>query len=114
MVAGNTFAAEKHSGLGVSSFVISVVIGILMFLLFVVAGVIETSTPGGMDEESAAAMLVGTFMFLFLFIEMLAIGLGIAGLFQAGRKKVFAILGITCAVATIILTILLIIVGLTA
>ena len=113
-MTGETFVEKKHSGLGVSSFIISVVIAILMFLLFAVAGVMETSTPGGMDEESIGAMLVGLGLFAFLFVDLLAIGLGVAGLFQTSRKKVFPILGVAVAAGTVVLTIFLVILGLMA
>ena len=104
----------KHSGLGISSFVISTLTGVAMLVLIVLAGVLETTTPGGMDEESLAAVLIGLFMFAFLFIDLLAAGLGIAGLLQKDRKKIFAILGVIIAVATILLTMLLLVVGLMA
>lgn len=102
----------KHSGLGISSFIISAATGVAMFVLIMLAGVLETTTAGGMDEESVAAVLIGLFMFGFLFIDLLAVGLGIAGLFQKGRKKIFAILGVVIAVATILMTLLLLVVGL--
>lgn len=102
----------KHSGLGISSFIISAATGVAMFVLIMLAGVLETTTAGGMDEESVAAVLIGLFMFGFLFIDLLAVGLGIAGLFQKDRKKIFAILGVVIAVATILMTLLLLVVGL--
>ncbi|MGU5664526.1 hypothetical protein [Aeromonas sanarellii] len=46
---------KKHSGLGIASFITSIVSGLLIFLLIGVAGVMEASTPGGIDEESAGA-----------------------------------------------------------
>ena len=42
----------KNSGLGIASFISSIVTGILIFLLFIFAGVMETSTPGGGDEDA--------------------------------------------------------------
>lgn len=113
-MTGGTALDRKHSGLGIASFIIGTIIGVLMFLLFVVAGVMETSTPGGMDEESAGAMLVGLFLMAFLALDMLAIGLGIAGLFQAHRKKVFAVLGVVFGAFTIVATLLLVVLGLMA
>lgn len=113
-MTGDTLVEVKHSGLGIASFVISTVMGVAMLVLIVLAGVLETTTPGGMDEESLAAVLIGLFMFAFLFIDLLAAGLGIAGLLQKDRKKIFAILGVIIAVATILLTMLLLVVGLMA
>jgi len=103
---------KVHSGLGISAFIISVGAGLLMFLVFVAAGVLETTTPGGMDEESVGALLVGLAMFGLLFLDLVAIGLGIAALFQKQRKKVFAVLGIIFAVSTIVITLALMVIGL--
>jgi hypothetical protein len=104
----------RHSGLGISSFVLSVIIGVLMFCLFVIAGVIEQTTPGGMDEEAVSTMLVGLFLIGFMVLDVVAIGLGIAGLFQANRRKLFAILGVVFASITLLLTGLLMVIGLMA
>jgi hypothetical protein len=84
----------KHSGLGIASFILSITSGIFLFLLFVVAGMMEASTRGGMSEDSPAAMLIRLFMFGFMFLALIALGLGIGGLFQSNRLKIFAVLGI--------------------
>jgi hypothetical protein len=102
---------NKHSGLGISSFIISTAIGVLMFLLFIVAGIMETSTPGGIDEDSTGAMLVGLFLIAFLILDLLAIGLGIAGLIQKDRKKMFSILGVVFSASTVVITTFLMILG---
>lgn len=114
MGTGEPSVERKHSGLGIASFVVSIITGLMMFMLFVVAGVMETSTPGGMDENSVEAMLVGLFLFALLFLDLLAAGLGVAGLFQKERRKLFAILGLVFAAATIVITLLLVLIGLMA
>ena len=103
---------QKHSGLGVASFITSLVSGILLFLLIVIAGVIEASTPGGMDEKSAAAVIVGLFLFAFLGAAFVALGLGIGGLLQKDRKKIFAILGAVFSAAASLGTIFIMMLGL--
>lgn len=85
---------RKHSGYGIASFVIAVVVGLLEFVLIVVAGVIEASTPGGMDENSPIAILLGLGLFGGLLADVFGMALGIAGLCQANRSKVFAVLGL--------------------
>ena len=104
---------QPHSGLGIASFILSIVSGVLIFLLVVVAGVIEATTPGGMDEESAVAVMVGLCLFALLFVSLVALVLGIAGLVQQDRKKIFAILGTVFSAVTILGTIGIVIVGLT-
>lgn len=102
---------KKYSGLGIASFITSIVSGILIFLLFVIAGIMEASTPGGMDEESVGAVMVGLFLFVFLGATMIALGLGIAGFFQKERKQIFSILGTVFSVVSLVVTIFIMILG---
>lgn len=102
---------KKHSGLGIASFITSIVSGLLIFLLIVVAGVME-ATPGGIDEESAGAVMVGLFLFASLGATLVALGLGIAGLLQKERKKLFAILGTVFSAVSLVVTIFIMIIGL--
>lgn len=103
----------RHSGIGIASFVISCVSTVLIVALVVVAGVIEVSTPGGMAEDSVVAIVIGLMMFFFVFLALIALGLGIAGLFQAQRRKVFAALGTVLSVATVGGAAALVVIGLT-
>ncbi|MDP7266617.1 MAG: hypothetical protein QF408_00470 [Pirellulales bacterium] len=102
----------KHSGLGIASFVTSICAGGMLFVVVVTAGVMEASAPGGMDEKSAGAIIIGLFMFLLLFVELVAMGIGVGGLFQKERKKIFAILGIVFSLASILGVICLMLIGL--
>ncbi|QYJ87901.1 hypothetical protein K0I73_01365 [Shewanella mesophila] len=103
----------KHSGLGIASFVLSIVSMMLIFGLLIVAGVIEATTPGGMNEESVEAVVVGILLFAFIGTALVATGLGIAGLFQKQRKKIFAILGTIFSLVTVVSTLALISFGMT-
>lgn len=102
----------KHSGVGIASFVTSIVAGALIFLLVIIAGVLEVSTPGGMDEESIGAVLIGLFLFAFLGAELVALGLGIGGLIQKDRKKTFAILGVVFSATALLITLFMLFLGL--
>ncbi len=87
--------ALKHSGLGVASFIISMLGGPGMFLMLVVAGVLAASVPGGkMDESSPAAVGLGLVLIGGIAFALVGVGLGIAGVAQKGRKKLFAVLGL--------------------
>lgn len=103
---------EQHSGLGIASFIISIVSAIAIFILIVIAGAIEVSTPGGMDEESIGAVVLGLFLFAFFFVALVALGLGIGGLNQKNRKTIFAILGTVFSAITVLGTIVVIMLGL--
>jgi len=102
---------QKHSGLGIASFIISIVSGTCIFLIIVIGAVMEASIPGGIDEESAGAVMLGLFLFAFLSGDLLALGLGIGGLLQKDRNKIFAILGTVLSVVSLVGTIFLMILG---
>lgn len=101
---------RKHSGLGIAAFVMSIVVMVLMFIVFLIAGIWESTTPGGIDEESAGAVALGLGIFALIFIDLVAGGLAIAGLCQA-RKKLFSVLGLVFSLSTIVITVLLMIIG---
>ncbi len=100
-----------QSSLGIASLIISGVGFLATFLLIIIAGILETSSPGGMNEESIEAAIVGLFIIGFLGLELIAIGLGIAGIFQKAKSRVTAIIGTSIATATIIITTSLILIG---
>ena len=102
----------KHSMLGVASFIISIFVGFLIFGTILIAGVMEAATPGSMNEESPAAVIVGCGIILFLALDVVALALGIAGLFQKYCKKIFAILGTVFSGMAVLGTVVLIIIGL--
>lgn len=92
----------RHSGLGITSFVIALIAALFLFLLVIVAGLMEASSPGGMDEESIQAILVGLLLFAGTGIDLVSLLLGIIALFQKDRKKVFAILGVVLSGVTLL------------
>jgi len=102
----------KHSGLGIASFALSIVVGVAVFVVFAVAGIVETTTPGGMDEESPAAILIGLGIFGASGLGLVALGLGVASFFQAGRKKLFGILGVVFSAGILLVTAGMIVLGL--
>lgn len=84
----------KHAELGIASFGLSLLAGLALFVMFVIAGVLESQSPDGLDEESTAAIVLGLLLILGVCVEFVALGLGIGSLFQASRKKLLGILGI--------------------
>ena len=103
---------QGQSRLGIAALIISIFTAIGLFTLFLIAGVMESNTYGGIDEESAGAIIVGLFIFGFVFLDLLAIGLGIAGIFQKTRERATAIIGTIISSATLIILVSLIGVGL--
>ncbi len=82
-------------------------------MLVVIAAVVAASTLGGIDEQSAEAVIIGALLFAFIGTSLIALGLGISGLLRKDRKKLFAILGIVFASATLLSTLSLVLIGLT-
>ena len=107
---------SKHSGLGIASFVMSIFVGLTMFLCFMVAGIMqmqaERQGQSSVDESSPIAIIIGLFILADILLCLVSFILGIAALFQTERKKVFAVLGIVFSVLIGIGTVGMIILGL--
>jgi hypothetical protein len=103
---------QKHSGLGIVSFISSLISGALLFVIIAIAGVMEVSNPDGVDEESPVVIFLGLCMFAFLFAALVAMVLGIGALFQRDRNKIFAVLGAVFSACAFFGTLLLILIGL--
>ena len=103
---------QGQSKLGITSLFISIFTAIGLFIIFLIAGVMESNTYGGIDEESAGAIILGLFIFGFGFLDLLAMGFGIAGIFQKTRERITAIIGTIISSATLIITVSLIGIGL--
>ena len=103
---------QGQSKLGIAALIISIFTAIGLFILFLIAGVMESNTYGGIDEESAVAIILGLFILGFCFLDILAMGLGIAGIFQERRERITAIIGTIISSATVIITVSLIGIGL--
>lgn len=99
---------EHHSGLGVASFILGLLNAFLMIVCFLLAGILE-SQPGGMQDQ--AATLVGSGMIFVFFLCLIAAALGVAGLFQGNRKRVFAGLGLFLSAVTVMGSLSLIVLG---
>ncbi len=101
----------KHSGWGIVSFIISLIIGISMLSSFIFTVRVIYFNPG-VDEQTVIHAAV-RFMFLniaWIIFDIVPIGLGIIGLFQKEKEKIFSILGIVISLTTIFGIIILIMV----
>jgi hypothetical protein len=93
---------EGHSKLAVASFVTAIVGGLSLFIIFFVLGYMELNTPGGVDETSEAAILIGLGIILAVFVLLISLGLGIGGLIQKERKRIFSVLGVVFSSFTLL------------
>ena len=103
---------QGQSKLGIASLLISIFTAIGLFIICLIAGVMESNTYGGIDEESTGAIILGLFIFGFGILDLVALGLGIAGIFQKTRERITAIIGTIISSATLIITVSLIGIGL--
>jgi len=104
--------APGQSGLGIASLILSIVSALAIFMLVVLAGIVESTTPGGMDENSTEAMLIGLLLFAFIGAALLGLGLGIGGLVQQNRAKTLAIIGTVISALTLVGSTAIILLGL--
>ena len=84
----------EHSALGIASFVIACVSAMIAFVCVAYAGILETITPGGIDETSTEVAIVGLGIIGGILLSLVSLGLAIAGLFQRDQKKIFPALGL--------------------
>lgn len=104
-VSSNTAPTVSHCGFGISAFILSIVSCISIFAVFGVAGYLTTTTPGGLAEDSGAAMVIGLFTILLVLLLLVALVLSIVSLFRADKKKVFGILALAISLLVIILVV---------
>jgi hypothetical protein len=101
----------KHSRFGIASFCLALVGGTMGSVMVVIAGILETSTPGILDEEGPEVMMVGGGFILGGLVLLLGLGLGIAGLCESRRKKVFAVLGLALNILALLGIGVLVVIG---
>jgi ABC-type sugar transport system permease subunit len=106
-----TSATKPHSAIGIASFVVSIIVGCLMVaLLFGTAILVSQRIPG--ERTYPGQTFVGLGFIFLLMIDVVAVGLGIASLFQTVKNRLFGILGLVFAGATVAGVIGLMILGL--
>ena len=85
---------QKHSGFGIASFAVGVVMAVVEMFAFIVATVLTSSARSLSTSGNPGLIIVGVFILGGIVFLLIGIMLGIAGLFQRDRKKSFPILGI--------------------
>jgi hypothetical protein len=66
----------------------------MLFAMIAVATYFAAQNPEQFNEESPQAIIVGLGIFAGMGLAVIGLGLGIAGLAQSNRIKLFAILGL--------------------
>jgi hypothetical protein len=105
MTHGGTPAREKHSKLGVTSLAIAALATVGIVALFVIAAVVGASALGGTEPQNldprsiqnspafAEFALVGLGLLACIILYCVGLVLGLVGIFQRRRKRLYAILG---------------------
>lgn len=105
----DTQVAAKHSGIGIASFIISVLSLTALIAVFVIIAIAVTS--GGFKKGSIE-MGAGLALVLTWLLTLIGLGLGIAGALVKNTKKVFSVLGIVFSASTIIISVAVVVLGL--
>ena len=101
---------QNESNIGIASFVTSVVSGLFIFMIFVLATVMQAEGYD-MDGDSAIEIVLVIALYFFIGATLVAHGLGITGLFQKDRNKIYAILGTVFSAILLIATTFIMLLG---
>jgi hypothetical protein len=94
-----------HSGLGITSFIISVAAGITYLITLALAPPDGVTNPQ-YDTISGSILCLGSF------VNFVGIGFGIAGIAQKDRRKLFSVLGLVFNITDILFLGVIMVVGL--
>lgn len=97
---------KKHSGFGIASFILSVIVPILLFITIYSIVLLENLKRGVINEGNEFTTTMRVIAFILFITAFIAAGLGVAGLTQKERKKIFAVIGTFFSVSLIVLVIL--------
>ena len=89
-------ARTEHSRMGIASFVIASLSGLLLGGLISLGLILRYVNPPGDPLAHGLWLLVLTL--LTVLTALVALGLGAAGVLQRRRKRLFAFLGIACSI----------------
>lgn len=84
----------KHSGPGIAAVILSAVSFLGMVITLIVAGSLQIHTPGGISNDSGAAVMIGGAFLICIGLQLVAGILGVVGLLQEDTKNGFAIAGL--------------------
>jgi hypothetical protein len=84
---------SKHTWLGIASFVLSMLTGASTCGLFALVAIGRAAGHVAQHDHKVAQVILAICLILLVLTNLLALGLGIAGLAQTERKRLFAVLG---------------------
>jgi hypothetical protein len=84
----------RHSGLGVASFILSLVSGVALVASILIAGIIGLNHDPAAPQDRSELMVIGFAVIGAAALALVGAALGLAGILQTDRKLVFAVLGL--------------------
>jgi Family of unknown function (DUF6142) len=101
----------RQSGLGIASFVLGLVSAAAIFVAVAIAGLLVASGHGATDSDQAMYGVVGLCMLFFLLLALAGAVLGVLGVLQKKYRKLFAVIGLSINLLTIVGTAMLVFIG---
>lgn len=98
----------RHSGVGIASFVISL-IAIIILLGLILLAILTEAIGISADSQEILYLIIGFSAIILGLLSIIGIVLGIIGVFQEDRKRVFSILGLIINAVPVLTMIYLII-----
>lgn len=92
----------RHSGQGIAALLLAALGALLLLLMVVAAGYVELTTPGGLQQQPTAALLLTVLVLASIALELVALALGIVGVTRRDRRRLFPVLGLVLASATLL------------
>jgi len=98
----DTSEPRRQSGLGIASFVLAIVAGVLEIGGIVYIAIMQAKTQGVLDDNSPVIVTVGLMILIGMLSNLIGIGLATGGLFQKERKRVMVVVGLCINVALLL------------
>ena len=93
---------RKLSGLGLASTILAGLSALAEFALIAGAGLVENLT-GGVNADQVAVAILGLLIIAIALLALLGLILGLCGLFQKDRKRLFPIIGTALSALVVVL-----------
>jgi len=99
-----------HSGLGIASFIIGLVVVVIVLLMILLIAVLASNRANRNTAETMGVM-TGIFVCVGALASLVGLGLGMGGVFQEDRNRTFAVIGLILNGLIILGTVALFIIG---
>ena len=95
----------EHSRMGITSFVLSFFPGVLFLVILLISALLPDPGRGRVyppPELTPSGALLTLVLLTILLLDVVALGLGMAGVIQWRRKRLYALLGVACSVLLLV------------